>query len=158
MRDSGHNVILEKSVLFSLKLIEYVEILEKDRKFVIANQLLRSGTSIGANISEAQDAESKADFIHKMKLASKELNETIYWFKLCQNSLSYPDCNSLNNELEEIRKILNAILGSLKKNENFRVSTLLKLMLDLVYLRLNRFSYAFSISLIFTFSNSLIIN
>ena len=115
MRDSGHNVILEKSVLFSLKLIEYVEILEKDRKFVIANQLLRSGTSIGANISEAQDVESKADFIHKMKLASKELNETIYWFKLCQNSLSYPDCNSLNNELEEIRKILNAILGSLKK-------------------------------------------
>ncbi|MBP6172918.1 MAG: four helix bundle protein, partial [Saprospiraceae bacterium] len=51
MRDSGNNVILEKSVLFSLKLIEYVEILEKDRKFVIANQLLRSGTSIGANIS-----------------------------------------------------------------------------------------------------------
>lgn len=86
MRDSGHNVILEKSVLFSLKLIEYVEILEKDRKFVIANQLLRSGTSIGANISEAQDAESKADFIHKIKISAKEAEEAEYWLLLGQRS------------------------------------------------------------------------
>ena len=109
------NVVLEKSVSFSLNLINYIELLEGTKKFVLANQLLKSGTSIGANIAEAQNAESRPDFIHKMKLASKELNETIYWFKLCQNSLSYPDCNSLNNELEDIRKILNAILGSLKK-------------------------------------------
>ena len=110
------NAIKEKSYKFALRIIKLNKFLvESKKEYVLSKQVLRIGTSIGANISEAQDAESKADFIHKMKLASKELNETIYWFKLCQNSLSYPDCNSLNNELEDIRKILNAILGSLKK-------------------------------------------
>lgn len=115
MRDDKKNLIVDLTFDFALTIISFCEDLEKERKYNLANQLFRSGTSIGANVREAQSAESKADFIHKMKLASKELNETIYWFKLCQNSLSYPDCNSLNNELEEIRKILNAILGSLKK-------------------------------------------
>lgn len=66
------NVILEKSIEFALKVISYTELLEDKRKYVIAKQLLRSGTSVGANIHEAQSAESKADFIHKLKIADKE--------------------------------------------------------------------------------------
>jgi four helix bundle protein len=73
------NIILNKSIDFSLDIISYCEILEEKRKYVIANQLLKSGTSIGANIHEAQNAESKADFIHKMKIAAKEIEETKYW-------------------------------------------------------------------------------
>ncbi len=72
------NVVLEKSIQFSLLIIEFTELLESNRKFVIAKQLLKSGTSIGANIHETQNAESRADFIHKMKIAVKELEETKY--------------------------------------------------------------------------------
>lgn len=71
MRNDRRNVVAEKSVAFSLGIIRFTEVLEQDRKFVIAKQLLRSATSIGANIFEAQNAESKADFIHKMKIAAK---------------------------------------------------------------------------------------
>ena len=78
------NLIVELSFEFALKIIKYVEVLEQDKKFVIARQLLRSGTSIGANIREAQNAESKPDFIHKMKVACKEADETEYWFNALQ--------------------------------------------------------------------------
>lgn len=67
------NIILEKSFQFALEIIEYCEQLENLRKFVISNQLLKSGTSIGANIREAQNAESKNDFIHKFKISAKEI-------------------------------------------------------------------------------------
>ena len=73
------NVIVDKTFDFAVKIIEYCELLESHKKFVISNQLLKSGTSIGANVSEAQNAESRADFIHKIKLAAKEANETNYW-------------------------------------------------------------------------------
>jgi len=76
MRDDKKNVIIEKSLQFALKIIEFCEQLEAQKKYVVANQLLKSGTSAGANIREAQNAESKADFIHKLKIASKELDET----------------------------------------------------------------------------------
>lgn len=82
------NIILNKSIDFSLDIISYCEILEEKRKYVIANQLLKSGTSIGANIHEAQNAESKADFIHKMKIAAKEIEETKYWLILCEKAKS----------------------------------------------------------------------
>ena len=71
-----NNPILKLTFEFSLMIIEYCEKLEGTRKFVIANQLLKACTSIGANAMEAQNAESKADFIHKMKLAAKEADET----------------------------------------------------------------------------------
>ena len=64
---------------FSLLDIEYCELLESQRKYVLARQLLKAGTSIGANAMEAQNAESKADFIHKIKIAAKEADETQYW-------------------------------------------------------------------------------
>jgi four helix bundle protein len=66
------NAVVEKSIDFALMIIEFCELLEEKRKFTIANQLLKSGTSIGANVHEAQNAESMADFIHKMKIVLKE--------------------------------------------------------------------------------------
>lgn len=77
------NEILELSFDFALQLIDYCELLEEKRKYVIARQLLKSGTSVGANIREAQNAESNQDFIHKLKIAAKEADETEYWLLLC---------------------------------------------------------------------------
>ena len=108
------NVILKKTIEFSLEIIRYVELLEEKRKFVIANQLLKCGTSIGANVHEAQNAESKADFIHKFKIAAKEIEETKYWLVLCRNSRNYPDCESLEQQLFEIEKIITKIISTSK--------------------------------------------
>jgi four helix bundle protein len=86
----SENIILNKTIDFSLEIIDYCELLVEKRKIVIANQLLKSATSIGANIHEAQNAESKSDFIHKMKIAAKEIEETKYWLILCENAKTYP--------------------------------------------------------------------
>ena len=110
-----NNPILKKTIQFSLAVIDYCETLNTEKKFVISNQLLRSATSIGANSMEAQNAESKADFIHKMKIAAKEADETQYWLSLCEFGAAYPDCNNLQQKLEEIQRLLNAILGSAKR-------------------------------------------
>jgi four helix bundle protein len=117
------NVILKLSFDFSLMIIDYCEKLEGLKKFVLANQLLKSGTSIGANCMEAQNAESKADFIHKMKVAAKEAEETQYWLMLCDYATNYPDCKLLINKLQEINKVLGKILSTSKKRN--QVSSLL---------------------------------
>ena len=78
------NPILKLSFDFALIVISYCEQLEAIKKYIIARQLLKSGTSIGANAMEAQNAESKAGFIHKMKIAAKEAEESQYWLWLCQ--------------------------------------------------------------------------
>jgi four helix bundle protein len=110
------NPILKLSFDFSLQVIEYCELLESQRKYVLSRQLLKSGTSIGANAMEAQNAESKADFIHKMKIAAKEAEESQYWLWLCDYSPNYPDCKMLIAKLEEINKILGKILVTSKNN------------------------------------------
>ena len=109
------NPIVKLSFNFSLKLIQYCEQLENARKFVVMNQLLRAGTSIGGNVMEAQNPESKDDFIHKMKVAAKETDEAQYWLLLCDNSESYPDCKDLIIKLDEIQKILTKIIASSRK-------------------------------------------
>ena len=111
-----NNPILKQTVLFSLMAIEYCEMLNAGKKFIISNQLLRAATSIGANSMEAQNAESRADFIHKLKIAAKEADETQYWLTLCDFAKGYPDCSQLKFKLQEVQKILNAILGTAKKN------------------------------------------
>lgn len=111
-----NNPILKLSFDFALQIIQYCELLENDRKFVIARQLLKSGTAIGANAMEAQNAESKADFIHKMKIAAKEAEESQYWLWLCEHAEGYADCSLLLNKIEEINKILGKILSSSKMN------------------------------------------
>ena len=114
IRNDKDNVIINKTIDFSLVIINYCEALEQDRKYVIARQLLRSASSIGANVLEAQNAESKADFIHKMKIAAKEASETLYWLILCERSERYRFDTRLRNDLDEIIKILSKIISSSK--------------------------------------------
>ncbi len=110
-----NNLILLKSFEFAKKVVQYTEKLEENRKYVIANQLLKSGTSIGANIKEAQNSESKADFIHKMKIAMKEADETEFWLFLCNELENYPKSEELLNEVFDILKITNKIISTTKK-------------------------------------------
>jgi four helix bundle protein len=114
MQSQRENIILKKTIEFSLAIIEYAELLEQQKKFVIARQILKSGTSIGANVHEAQNAESKMDFIHKFKIAAKEVEETKYWLILCSNSKSYPPCENLTSLLGEIDKIVTKIIATSK--------------------------------------------
>lgn len=108
------NVIVEKSLDFSVEIVKFCELLETNRKFIIAKQLLRSGTSIGANVYEAQHTESRSDFIHKMKIAIKEASETLYWLLICERSESYPTNSSLKMKTEELIRIISAIIVSSK--------------------------------------------
>jgi len=108
------NEILELSFEFALQIIVYCEKLEDSRKYIIARQLLKSGTSIGANIREAQNAESNVDFIHKLKIAAKEADETEYWLLLCEKSANYPSPNELHAKLISIKKLLNSIISTMK--------------------------------------------
>jgi four helix bundle protein len=109
------NLILELTLEFSLEIIKYTEELEKINKFNLANQLFRSGTSIGANVNEAQSCESRLDFIHKIKIAAKEAEETKYWLTLCLKADSYPEPTGLIEKLQIIIKILNKIIVSSKQ-------------------------------------------
>jgi four helix bundle protein len=123
MRNDKDNLIVDLSFKFSLSVIEYCELLEEDRKYVLSKQLLKSGTSIGANIREAQNAESKADFIHKFKIAAKEADETEYWLLLCKESKNYPDPSSLIESLQVILRIVSKIIASSKNSSsNFQIS------------------------------------
>ncbi len=108
------NVIVEKSFAFALQVIEFSELLEERKKFIIARQVLKAGTSIGANVHEAQSAESKADFIHKMKIADKEANELEYWLKLCIAAKNYPDPLELQDDLLILKKLLFKIISASK--------------------------------------------
>ena len=114
MRNDRRNLIVEKSIEFSLKIITYTETLEKNGKFIISKQLLRSATGIGACVFEAQNAESRADFIHKMKLAAKEASETLYWLILCERSANYYFDVSLRENADELIRILSKIISSAK--------------------------------------------
>jgi four helix bundle protein len=86
----ANNPLVKLSIEFSLMVIKYAESLNNNKKYVIAKQVLRSGTSIGASVMEAQSAESKADFTHKLKISDKEAHETWYWLYLCRHSEGYP--------------------------------------------------------------------
>jgi len=99
--------------------ISYCELLEANKKFVLARQLLKSGTSIGANAIEAQNAESKADFIHKMKIAAKEAEESQYWLWLCDYAEGYPGCKILIQKAEDINRVLGKILSTAKRKTPF---------------------------------------
>lgn len=111
------NPILKLSFSFALDIIDYCEKLDALRKYSLSKQLFKSGTSIGANANEAQDAESKADFIHKFKIAAKEMKGTKYWLLLCQHSNSYPECDSLLQKLFEIEKVINKIIATSKRKD-----------------------------------------
>ena len=115
------NIILERSFAFSLLAIELYKKLISVNEFVLSRQFLKSATSIGANVNESSAAQSKADFISKMSIASKEARETKYWLMLLQKSnfISF-DYSYLLNEADEIINIITAIVKtsqtSLKRN------------------------------------------
>ena len=112
------NVIYTKSFNFAIQIINLYKSLCTNKEYVLSKQLLRSGTSIGANISEAILAQSKKDFIFKMHIALKEANETKYWIDLLitTNYIDSSRGNELLNELTEILKLLNAIIKTSKAN------------------------------------------
>ena len=113
-----NNPILDKSFEFALEIIQFADELEEKRKYVLSRQLYKSGTSIGANVREAQQAESRADFIHKMKIALKEAEETEYWLLLCDKSPKYSSTTEILIRLKEIQKILNSKVVSSRRNQN----------------------------------------
>jgi four helix bundle protein len=110
MEEKKENIIVRLSFEFALEIIEYAELLEEKRKYIIDNQVLKSGTPIGANIREAQNAESKTDFIHEFKIATKEANETQYWLSLCKFAKNYPHSEILLNKLREMKKTISKII------------------------------------------------
>ena len=112
--DYSNNPIVKKCIEFSIKIIQYCDTLEQKKQYTIARQLLRSATSIGVNVMEAQSAESKADFIHKLKVADKEAFETYYWMILCKESEHYELPQNLLDLLDEIMRLLNSIIHSAK--------------------------------------------
>jgi four helix bundle protein len=115
MRNDKENLIVSLTFAFARKIFGCASALEEQRKFVIARQLLRAGTGIGANVREAQNAESKADFIHKMKIAAKEADETEYWLLLIDSIDGYPDCKGLLLDCSMIVKVLSKIISSSRK-------------------------------------------
>lgn len=116
MRNYKDNAIVKMSFEFALAFLDFAELLRAEKRFAIADQVIRSGCSIGANVKEAQGAESKADSVHKMKIASKEAEEAEYWLELCEFSKHYPKPKSLLSEVESILKVLGKIISSSKKS------------------------------------------
>jgi four helix bundle protein len=109
----GKNVVKEKSFAFALRIVKLCRYLNEDkREYVLGKQLLRSGTAIGALVREAEQAESKADFIHKMAIALKEANETDYWIELLFQSgtINQKEYDSIQPEIVELCKLLTSII------------------------------------------------
>jgi len=113
------NIIEKKSFEFALKVIELYKKLISQNEYVLSKQLLRSGTSIGANVVEASAAQTKKDFITKMSIASKETRETKYWLNLLsQSKLVKINLNDYLSDIDEIIKILTSIVKSSQKRKN----------------------------------------
>ena len=113
------SVLREKSYQFALRIIKLYKFISVEKKeFVLSKQILRSGTSIGANIEEANHAQSKTDFIHKLAIAQKEAAETNYWLKLLRDSefLTDKQAESLLIDCEELQKMLASAIKTSKEN------------------------------------------
>jgi four helix bundle protein len=119
MRNDKENIIIDLTFDFSIQIIAFSEEVRALNRFEMASQIFRSGTSIGANIREAQNAESRADFIHKFKISAKESDELYYWLKLCEASEFYPKPNpDLFEQLKSITLIISKIIGTSKRNKS----------------------------------------
>jgi four helix bundle protein len=111
------NPLKEKSFQFALDIIEFTQKLNESRNYVVSKQLTKSGTSVGANIHEAQTPESKNDFVHKLKIAAKEASETEFWLMLCKESPYLPDPGLLSGKVNELQRILSASISSCKSRD-----------------------------------------
>lgn len=111
------SIVQKKSFQFSLKIISLYKKLHQENEFIISNQILRSGTSIGANVEEALAGQSKRDFTAKMSISSKEARETKYWLRLLKESeLTNLDVNSLILDIDELIRILTSIVKTSQQN------------------------------------------
>ena len=111
------NIVKDKSFSFALRIVMLSRYLQIEKKeFVLSKQVIRSGTAIGALVREAEHAESKADFIHKMSIALKEANETLYWLELLQGSeyIDQKNFSSIQSDSDELIRLLVAIVKSAK--------------------------------------------
>ncbi len=115
-----NNIVKEKSFQFAIRVVKLYQFLcEEKKEYVLSKQLLRSGTSVGAMVREAEHAESKADFVHKMAIAQKEINETIYWLELL-NATDYLEkkvFESINSDAIEIIKLITSIIKTAKNKQ-----------------------------------------
>jgi four helix bundle protein len=111
------NIIVKKSYRFALEIVKLYKILSETKKeFILSKQILKSGTSIGANVNEAMESVSKADFVNKLSISLKEARETVYWLNLLMDSDYLPsdEYQELNSECNEIIKILKSIIITTK--------------------------------------------
>jgi len=110
------NAVLEKSENFAFRIVNLYKHLSTNKEFILSKQILRSGTSIGANVTEAELSISKKEFISKMQISLKECAETIYWLKLLNKGsyITNSEFESLNKDCLEIRNILTAIIKTSK--------------------------------------------
>ncbi|MFH0794973.1 MAG: four helix bundle protein [bacterium] len=117
MKDS---IVKDKSFAFALRIIKLAQWLREHKEYEIASQVLRAGTSIGANVEEGLAAVSRADFIAKMSIASKEARETHYWLRLLRDSKTIPfeKIKSLLEEAEELIRLLMAIVKTAQKGRS----------------------------------------
>jgi four helix bundle protein len=124
---TSKNLIQEKAYNFALSIIDLYKHMRNQNEFILSKQIVRSGTSIGANVEEASAAQSKKDFISKMSIASKEARETNYWLRLLRDSNlceGVVELKGLIPESEEIIKILTAIVKTSQKtiqNSKFKI-------------------------------------
>ncbi len=115
------NIVKEKSFAFAVRIVKlYQHLSEKKKEFVLSKQILRSGTSVGAMVREAEHAETKNDFKHKMAIAQKEINETIYWLELLKETkyLTQTEFESINSNATELIKLITTIIKTTKNNVN----------------------------------------
>jgi four helix bundle protein len=113
--------IQDKSFAFAVRIVNlYKHVREEKKEFVLSKQVLRSGTAIGALVREAEQAESKADFVHKMAIALKEANETEYWLMLLRRTdyLETAAFDSIHQDIVELLKLLTSIINSTKQSMN----------------------------------------
>ena len=109
-----NNIILQKTIEFSTIIIKAGERLKEQNNYILANQLIRSGTAIGAMVHEAQSAESRLDFLHKFKIADKEASETMYWVTLLERTESNFN-KEIRGQLMDIRRLLGSIITTCRK-------------------------------------------
>lgn len=117
----SNNIIQQKSFAFAIRVVNLYKFLTIEKKeFVLSKQLLRSGTSIGANIEESIGGQSDKDFLSKLSIAYKEARESVYWLKLLQATdfLSQQEADSLLNDAEEICRIIGKIQITLKNRNS----------------------------------------
>ena len=117
----AESIIKDKSFSFSIRVVRlYKYLTEKKKEYIISKQFMRSGTAIGALVREAQNAESKADFIHKLAIAQKECDETMYWIELMKETgfLNKKEFEEIYGDAQELLKIIRSIIITTKQKKS----------------------------------------